>query len=82
MLHITQKHDVAATLKRAELMRHAHEQGVSNVPKDWVPLGIVPGVMLRDWADRAGVRMDDTHAMYELLERKLTGNEFCKLRGE
>lgn len=77
LIHIQQKHDVTATLKRAEMMRHAYEAGHrGNIPADWVPVGIVPGVMQRVWADEAGVRMDDVDAMTELLNKKLLDGEF------
>lgn len=81
MLHITQKHDVSAALKRAEMMRHAHEQGHQNaLPPGSVPVGTVPAVMLRVWAQEAGVRMDDAPAMEELLTKKLNSGEFGKFR--
>jgi hypothetical protein len=81
LLHIQQRHDVSATLKRAEMMRHAHEQGHhGQIPKDWVPVGVVPAVMQRVWAQEAGVRMDDPEAMQELLKKKLMNGEFGKFR--
>ena len=81
MLHISQKHDVTATLKRAELMRQAREAGVNgHIPDDWKPIGTVPGVLVRAWANEAGVKMDDTEAMRELINKKLMSGEFSKLR--
>lgn len=81
LLHVQQTHDVRATLKRAEMMRHAHEAGqTGGIPADWVPLGVVPGIMQRIWAEEAGVRMDDSEAMDEVLNKKLMSGEFAKFR--
>ena len=81
LLHITQKHDVTATLKRAELMRQAQDAGVQgSIPADWKAIGTVPGVLVRAWANEAGVRMDDGDAMRDLINKKLMSGEFSKLR--
>jgi len=81
LVHIQQKHDVTATLKRAEMMRHAHEAGhMGALPKGSIPLGTVPAVMLREWANEAGVRMDDPKAMHELLTKKLMDSQFAGFR--
>lgn len=80
-LYVEQRHNLNASLAMAERMRHAHEAGhTGTIPKDWVPLGVVPGVLVRAWADEAGVRMDDSDAMNELLNRKLLSGEFSKFR--
>lgn len=79
--HILQTHDVTASLKLAEKMRHAREAGhTGSIPKDWVPVGVVPAVMARVWAQEAGVRMDDADAMNELLNKKLMDGDFGKFR--
>ena len=79
--HVMQTHDVTSTLKLAEKMRHAREAGHhGNIPKDWVPVGVVPAVMVRQWAQEAGVRMDDSDAMNELLNKKLMDGAFGKFR--
>lgn len=81
LLHISQKHDVTETLRRAELMRQARDAGVQgHIPADWKPIGTVPGVLVRAWANEAGVRMDDTEAMRDLINKKLMSGEFSKLR--
>ena len=81
LLHIVQKHDVSATLKRAEMMRHAQQAGVhGSITADWIPVGVVPAVMQRVWANEAGVAMDDREAMEEVFERKLMIGEFSKFR--
>lgn len=81
LLHVVQRHDVSATLKRAELMRHAQQAGVhGSIPADWIPVGVVPAVMQRVWATEAGVSMDDREAMDEVFERKLMSGEFAKFR--
>jgi hypothetical protein len=81
LLHIVQKHDVSATLKRAEMMRQAQQAGVhGSIPADWIPVGVVPAVMQRVWATEAGVSMDDREAMEEVFKRKLMSGEFSKFR--
>ena len=81
LLHIVQKHDVSATLKRAEMMRHAQHAGVhGSIPADWIPVVVVPAVMQRVWANEAGVAMDYREAMEEVFERKLMSGEFSKFR--
>lgn len=80
-LHVSQKHDVSATLKRAEMMRHARDAGVNgHIPADWKPIATVPGVLVRAWANEAGVRMDDADAMRDVINKKLMSGEFTKLR--
>lgn len=79
MVHITQKHDVAATLKRAEMMRQARDAGhYGSIPKDWKPIATVPAVMVRDWVNQAGLQMHDTEAVQDLLEKKLASGEFSR----
>lgn len=81
MLYVAQKHDVTQVLKRAEMMRHAREAGVTGaIPADWVPVGVVPAVMQRVWANEAGVSMDDHEALEEVLTRKLLDGDFGKFR--
>lgn len=81
LLVVQQRHDVTNALKRAEMMRHAHEIGHSGaIPKDWEPIGVVPAIMKRLWAQEAGVRMDDAEAMEEVLMKRLLDGEFQKLQ--
>lgn len=81
LLYVEQKHDVAETLRMAALIRQAREANVRQaIQNDWIPLGVVPGVMARDWANEAGVRMDDHEAMQDVLKRKLLDGQFSKLR--
>jgi hypothetical protein len=80
-IHITQKHDVTQTLKRAQMMRDADAAGHTGaIPADWKPIGTVPAIMLRKWCDEAGVRMDDRRAVEEVINKKLMSNEFSKFR--
>lgn len=81
LVYVEQKHDVTETLRMAELMRQARDAQIQQaIPSDWVPLGVIPGVMARDWANAAGVKMHDHEAMDELLKRKLLDGEFSKFR--
>lgn len=48
--------------------------------KDLWHVGRIPFILLEIWCHEAGVLMSDTHAVEEILRRKLMDGEFSKLR--
>ena len=75
-LVIKETHDAQATLDHAAALRGS---GMTSFGESRC-VGLVPMVLWREWAKDAGVRLEDTHAMKEVIRRKLLDGSFGRLR--
>lgn len=75
LVHI-RTHDFEPALEQAAALRSA---GMTGFSENWL-VGTIPAALLAQWVQEAGVTMDDTGAVQEILHRKLLDGEFSKFR--
>lgn len=75
-LHVLQTHNFNPTLRMAEKLRSAEAGRLG----DSRCVGLLPMKLWAEWAKEAGVSPGDTHAMKEVVRRKMNSGEFAKLR--
>jgi hypothetical protein len=73
---IIRTEDVQPVLDRAAALR---SMGVTGFSENW-HIGSVPTIIFEQWLKEAGLRMSDTKAVKDMLERKLMDGDFAKFR--
>lgn len=75
-LMVLQTHDFTPTLNMAQSLRSA-EAGHLGESRC---VGLLPMKLWAEWAKEAGISPGDTHAMKEVVRRKMNDGSFSKLR--
>lgn len=76
LMVVTEAHDFNPALHRARQLRDAGKQAIGEKRL----IGSVPMKMVELWAKQAGVALNDTDAMQEVMRRNLLSNEHAALR--
>jgi hypothetical protein len=69
--------DASGMIQDAE---YARQTSPNVVGSDWKSLGTIEPALLTNWLREAGVDWSDTHAVQEIIKRKLMDGEFAQLR--
>jgi len=75
-LVVHQKHDWNPILDKAKQLREA---GATDFGESKL-VGVLPMKLLHEWAKEAGVDFSDTHAMQEIIRKKMLSGDFDKFR--
>ncbi len=74
---VKQTYDASHMLKDAQ---HAREVTENSFGSDYKHVGNVDVALVNVWLKEAGVSWTDTHAVNDVLKKKLMSNEFSALR--
>lgn len=69
--------DASGMLLDAEYARQTSPNAVGS---DWKALGNIEPALVTNWLREAGVSWSDSHAVQEVIKRKLMDGEFARLR--
>ena len=71
-------YDDTAEIDRVDQIKKTN--GVNAFGSDYKFVGSIPAHLIPEWCKEAGVDMTDTHAVSEVMKKKLMSGEFDKLR--
>ena len=69
---IKQQHNFHAVAEKAKALKSA---GLDNFGNDSKLVGVIPMKLVHEWAKKHGVRMDDVHAMKEVMRKELMDSD-------
>lgn len=74
--HIKRTFDIEPTLERAKILRN-NDMGKFGESR---AIGTIPGWLVHEWMNEAGVAHNDQNARDEIIRKKMLSGEFDKLR--
>ena len=69
--------DPTAAIERVTQLK---SHGITGMSKDNKLVGSIPMWLLNEWIKQAGLTWSDTHAVQDMMRKKLMSGEFNKLR--